>query len=59
MSQGDLAMWGARGLQDAQTRAAEYKQQLAEIASVRLRKQFLNMISATDPEAVRIMRRGP
>lgn len=50
-------MWGAKGLKDARARADEYRSQLEEIESANLRKRFLIMISATDPEASRIMRR--
>ena len=55
MSQVDLGAFGARGLADAQQRAAEYKRQLDEIVSPRLRRRFLNEILDRDPVAKRLM----
>jgi uncharacterized protein with GYD domain len=55
MSQVDLGAFGARGLADAQQRAAEYKRQLDEIVSPRLRRRFLNDIAEYDMAAKRLM----
>jgi len=56
MSQADLSTFGARGLLDAQQRAAEYKRQLDEIVSPRLRRRFLNEVVDKDPAAKRALR---
>jgi uncharacterized protein with GYD domain len=55
MSQGNLSMFGVRGLADAQQRAAEYRRQLDEIVSPRLRRRFLNDIAEYDMAAKRLM----
>lgn len=56
MSQVDLATFGARGLATAQERAREYKRQLDEIVSPRLRRRFLNEIAEFDMAAKRLMK---
>ena len=56
MTQGTLAMFGARGLADAQQRALEYTRQLSEISSARLRARFLHEIVEQDPAAKRLMK---
>jgi len=56
MSQGTLAMFGARGLLAAHERAAEYQRQIDEIVSARLRARFLREIVDRDPAAKRLMK---
>jgi hypothetical protein len=56
VSQVDLAAFGARGLADAQARALEYRRQLDEIVSARLRRRFLDEILDRDPVAKRLMK---
>ena len=56
MSQVDLGAFGARGLFDAQARALEYRRQLDEIVSPRLKRRFLDEIVAQDPVAKRLMK---
>jgi hypothetical protein len=56
MTQADLSTFGARGLADAKQRALEYRRQLDEIVSPRLRRRFLNEIVDRDPTAKRLMR---
>ena len=55
MTRVDLATFGARGLADAAQRAREYRRQLDEIVSPRLRRRFLNEIVDRDPVAKRLM----
>lgn len=55
MPQVDLGAFGARGLTDAQARAREYRRQLEEIVSARLRARFLEEISVNDPVAGQLM----
>jgi len=55
MSQGDLSMYGARGLLDARERAGEYRKQLLEMVSPRLRRRLLDAIRDYDMAAWRLM----
>ena len=55
MSQGDLSMYGARGLLDARVRAGEYREQLSQIVSPRLRRRLLDAIREYDMAAWRLM----
>jgi hypothetical protein len=55
MTQGDLSMFGIRGLANAQERALEYRRQLEDIVSPRLRRRFLNEIAEYDMAAKRLM----
>ena len=55
MSQGDLSMYGARGLLDARERAGEYHKQLSQIVSPRLRRRLLDAIRDYDMSAWRLM----
>jgi len=56
MTQVDLGAFGARGLMNAQARALEYRRQLSEIVSPRLRRRFLDEIVDRDPVAKRLMK---
>ena len=55
MSQGDLSMYGARGLLDARERAGEYREQLSQIVSPWLRRRLLDAIRDYDMAAWRLM----
>ena len=55
MTRVDLATFGARGLADAEERAAEYKCQLEGIVHARLKARFLEHIATFDPVARRLM----
>ena len=53
MSQESLEDFGIRALADSQERAREYRQQLAEIVSPRLKRRLLMLIETLDPDAER------
>jgi hypothetical protein len=56
VKQGNLSMFGVRGMANAQERALEYKKQLEEIVSPRLRRRLLNDIAEFDMAAKRLMK---
>ena len=56
MTQRDLSMFGARGLLDARERAGEYRKQVSQIVSPRLRRRLLDAIRDYDMAAWRLMK---